>query len=159
MSGAIFIRPSDKENSTLCFDATCGAAPILEQCGGIVVEGCEAVASLGSVCRLGCSAGFEISVAEDQHCTLTQVGSLAVYSGQSVTCSPETQQDGQMSKSYCKMAATKAMLDCCELEGVKGVVCAANVPPTTCVVQCADIWEPLVEDCEKHLQDFQWMAI
>ena len=60
-----------------------------------------------------------------------------------------------MSESYCRMAATKAMLDCCELEGVEGVVCAANVSPTTCVVQCAEIWEPLVEDCEQHLQDFR----
>ena len=53
------------------------------------------------------------------------------------------------------MAATEAMLDCCELEGAEGVVCAANIPPTTCVVECAEIWEPLVEDCEEHLQDFQ----
>ena len=61
MSGAIFVRPSDSMNSTLiCFDATCSAAPILDQRGAIAVEGCEADAPLGSVCRLGCSAGFEI---------------------------------------------------------------------------------------------------
>eukprot|EP01051_Picozoa_sp_SAG22_P001958 SAG22_NODE_83_length_21704_cov_58.556584_1_plen_326_part_10 len=159
MTGAIFIRPSDSQNSTLiCFDATCGAAPILEQRGAIVVEGCEAGAPLGAVCRLGCSAGFEISAAEDGHCSLSEVGSLAVYTGHSVTCSPETEQNGQMSESYCRMAATEAMLDCCELENVEGVVCAADVPPTTCVVECAEIWEPLVEDCEQHLQDFQQLT-
>eukprot|EP01052_Picozoa_sp_SAG31_P001359 SAG31_NODE_46_length_30980_cov_226.095107_19_plen_430_part_00 len=159
MTGAVFVRPSDSANSTLiCFDATCGAAPILEQRGAIVVEGCEAGAPLGAVCRLGCAAGFEISAAEDGHCTLAEVGSLAVYSGQSVTCSPETEANGQMSESYCRMAATEAMLDCCELEGVEGVVCAAGVPPTTCVVECAEIWEPLVEDCEQHLQDFQQLT-
>eukprot|EP01050_Picozoa_sp_SAG11_P032718 SAG11_NODE_10770_length_806_cov_1.739745_1_plen_172_part_10 len=65
MTGAVFVRPSDSANSTLiCFDATCGAAPILNQRGAIVVEGCEAGAPLGSVCRLGCAAGFEISAAE-----------------------------------------------------------------------------------------------
>eukprot|EP01052_Picozoa_sp_SAG31_P009685 SAG31_NODE_514_length_14714_cov_78.431269_5_plen_428_part_00 len=159
MSEAIFIRPSDSQNTTLiCFDATCDAAPILDQRGAIVVEGCEAGAPLGSVCRLGCSAGFEISAAEDGHCMLAEVGSLAVYSGQSVTCSPETEANGQMSESYCRMAATEAMLDCCELEGVEGVICAADVPPTTCVVECAEIWEPLVEDCEQHLQDFQQLT-
>eukprot|EP01051_Picozoa_sp_SAG22_P007644 SAG22_NODE_546_length_9261_cov_18.423925_1_plen_444_part_10 len=161
MSGAIFIRPSDSTNSTLiCFDASCEAAPILDQRGAIVVEGCEAGAPLGSVCRLGCSAGFEISAAEDGHCSLSEVGALAVYTGHSVICSPETEQNGQMSESYCRMAATEAMLDCCELENVEGVVCAADihVPPTTCVVECAEIWEPLVEDCEQHLQDFQQLT-
>eukprot|EP01052_Picozoa_sp_SAG31_P026217 SAG31_NODE_2360_length_5872_cov_20.790230_2_plen_131_part_00 len=124
MSGAIFIRPSDSQNTTLiCFEATCDAAPILEQRGAIVVEGCEAGTSLGSVCRLGCAASFEIAAAEEGHCILAEVGSLAVYSGQSVTCSPETEVNGQMSESW--VAATSAMLDCCELEGVEGVVCAA----------------------------------
>ena len=89
MTGAIFIRPSDSQDSTLiCFDATCGAAPILEQRGAIVVEGCEAGAPLGAVCRLGCAAGFDILTAEDGHCSLAEVGSLAVYTGHSVTCSP-----------------------------------------------------------------------
>ena len=159
MTGATFIQSSDNEDQTLiCFDAACSASPILDQRGAIVVEGCEAGAPLGSICRLGCSAGFEISASEDGHCTLAAVGSLAVYSGQSVTCSPETEANGQMSESYCRMAATEAMLDCCELEGVEGAVCAADMPPTTCVVQCAEIWEPLVEDCEQHLQDFQQLT-
>ena len=80
-------------------------------------------ALVGPVCRLGCSDGFEISAAEDGYCTLAEIGSLAVYSDQSVTCPPEMEQNGQMLESYCKMVAT-------------------------CVVECAEIWEPLVEDCE-----------
>ena len=64
-----------------------------------------------------------------------------------------------MTASYCRMAATEAMLDCCELEGLEGVVCDAAVPPTTCVVECAELWEPLVEDCEEHLQDFQQLTV
>ena len=155
MTGAIFIQANDSQDSTLiCFDVTC-VAPILDQWGAVVVEGCEAGAPIGSICRLGCRSGFEISAAQDGHCTLAAVGSLAVFNGQSVTCSPETQANGQMSEAFCRMASTEAMLDCCELEGVEGVVCAADVPPTTCVVECAEIWEPLVEDCEQHLQDFQ----
>ena len=56
------------------------------------------------------------------------------------------------------MAATEAMLDCCELENVEGVVCAADIRPTTCVVECAELWEPLVEDSEEHLQDYQQLT-
>ena len=80
---------------------------------------------------LGCSAGFEILAVEDGHCTLTelaQVDSVAVYSGWSVTCSLETEANGQMSESYCRR---EAMLDFRELAGAEGVVCAADVPPTT----------------------------
>jgi hypothetical protein len=139
----------------VCFDATCDAAPILEQRGAIVLKGCAAGAPLGAVCRLGCTAGFENTADEDGHCTLSGVGTVAAYSGQSVTCAPEREQNGQMSEAYCRMAATEAQLDCCELENADGVVCSADVPPTQCVVACAEIWEPLAEDCEQHLADFQ----
>ena len=71
----------------------------------------------------------------------------------------ETEPNGQMTASYCRMAATEAMLDCCELEGLEGVICDAAAPPTTCVVECAELWEPLVEDCEEHLQDFQQLTV
>ena len=70
----------------------------------------------------------------------------------------ETEPNGQVTAFYCRMAATEAMLDCCELERVEGVVCAADIQPTTCVVECAELWEPLVEDCEEHLQDFQQLT-
>ena len=51
LSGAIFVRPSNSQTTTLiCFDATCDAPPILDQHGAIVMEGCELGASLGSVC-------------------------------------------------------------------------------------------------------------
>ena len=84
---------SDSQNSNLiCFN--CGVAPILEQRGVIVAEGCEAGAPLGSVRRMGWAAGFEIAAAEEGHCSLAEIGSLAVYSSQSVTCSPEAEANG-----------------------------------------------------------------
>ena len=156
ISGASFLAPSDSPDALLvCFDATCDAAPILEQRGAVVLKGCAAGAPLGAVCRLGCTAGFENTADEDGHCALSGVGTVAAYSGQSVACAPEREQNGQMSESYCRMAATEAQLDCCELENADGVVCSADVPPTQCVVACAELWEPLVEDCEQHLADFQ----
>ena len=49
----------------MCFDATCDAAPILEQRGAMVLKGCAAGAPLGAVCRLGCTTGFENTADED----------------------------------------------------------------------------------------------
>ena len=160
MSGAVFVSPSggSPDSKLLCFEATCAAAPILEQRGAVVLEGCTAGGQLDTVCRLGCTAGYKIAGAEDGHCTLSEVGTVAVYSGQTVTCSPETEPNGQMAASYCRMAATEAVLDCCELEHLEGTVCAEDIQPTTCVVECAELWEPLVEDCEQHLQDFQQLT-
>ena len=70
----------------------------------------------------------------------------------------ETEPNGQMTASYCRMAATEAMLDCCELEGLEGVVCAADTQPTTCLVECAELWEPLMENCDEHLQNYQYFT-
>ena len=194
MSGAIFVPPSggSPESMLLCFDASCGAAPVLEQRGAVVLEGCVAGGSLGAVCRLGCRAGYTMASAQDGQCTLSEVGTVAIYSGQTVACSPvrealdslmrslplrfcppsnssrltrscmgvcqETEPNGQMSAAYCQMAAAEAMLDCCELEHTEGVVCSAATPPATCVVECAELWEPLVEECGPHLQDFQQLT-
>ena len=90
MSGAIFVPPSggSPESMLLCFDASCGAAPVLEQRGAVVLEGCVAGGSLGAVCRLGCRAGYTMASAQDGQCTLSEVGTVAIYSGQTVACSP-----------------------------------------------------------------------
>jgi hypothetical protein len=111
----------------------------------VVVEGtCAAGGALGAVCRLGCTEGFEASGMVDGLCQLSEVGTVAGYSGQAIACTPEEGTDHRMSAAYCRTAASEAVLDCCELSneeaGTLGSTCSVEAPVTQCVVGCAEIW-------------------
>ena len=113
--------------------------------------------NLGAACRLGCRAGFEMSGAVDGRCELAGNGTSAAYVGMEVVCDPETDANGDYSEGYCSMAATEAVLDCCESlppDSPEAADCGEDHPPGTCSVGCAERWQPLKEGCERHLADF-----
>jgi hypothetical protein len=145
----------------LCFPTTCHP-PILEVRGSVVLAGCVDGGALDSVCRIGCTSGFEASAKVDGHCSLIGSGVEAEYIGQQVTCAPEVDLNGQVTEAYCIMAAQEAVLDCCEFVAVDSGApcqgsncCSADVLPTECPVECAERWLPLKENCEQYLVDFQ----
>ena len=136
-----------------CAEPVC-AAPAIDQIrGGVIVEGCAAGGSLGSVCRIGCMQGFEAAREEEGRCSLAGGGLLTEYVGQNVTCNPERNPDGTMSEAYCQLASTEAILDCCDA-ALGGQSCSRENPPTACTIECAEDWLPLFEDCEPFLGAF-----
>jgi hypothetical protein len=160
--------------------ATCLALDSERLERGVVVEsGCEGDGQPGALCRLGCSEGFEISNAADGRCTLNESGTTApegtelipadnggallclaaraaaVYEGQAATCRPETNLDGTMAESYCRLEESEAIRSCCDLGGAPAGTCGTNRPPETCHLECVELWLPLVEICGLYLAAYQ----
>ena len=85
---------------------------------------------------------------------MTGDGTNAEYMGQSVTCQPERDLNGQLSEGYCQMAAVDVILDCCNHAQETGA-CSDAHPPSKCTVPCAERWQPLTESCASYLTDYQ----
>jgi hypothetical protein len=154
------------QGNLICLDDTtlrCAAPQTATMARGVVVEAgtCEADGVQGSICRLSCSAGFQISDATDGRCILHDELGMAVYEGQAVTCEPQQNADGAMSESYCRLEESEIVRTCCVAADLErksdptfattvDVSCGTSHPPHTCDAACAGIWLPLVEDCEQY---------
>jgi hypothetical protein len=154
-----WLPPVNGDGAQLCFDVTC-KAPVWPQENGVVVEsGCQARGVVGSLCRLGCQEGYKLTEGVDGHCVAKLEGSAVVsqYQGQEVTCQPEQNADGTMAESYCRLEEAESILNCCELATSRspGVACSTDQPPADCSVGCAEVWLPLVENCEQYLANRQ----
>lgn len=159
----------------LCFELTCPAVEVAALSPGQVVEsGCDEDGRVEAPCRLSCQEGYEASAVTEGVCTARWIHeeevAVAEYVGQSVTCSPEKNADGTMAESYCQMEKVEVILDCCELQAAgagdgssessadSSSSCGTDQPPSTCSVECAERWNPLVEDCGAYLAEYQVLS-
>ena len=115
---------------------------------------CAPGGALDSICRLGCSEGYEASHIAEGRCLPRWFAhdevAVAEYTGQNVTCTPEMNKDGSMAESWCRMERDEALRSCCASAGSSEPACGPDAPPQACELPCAEVWLPLSRSCEQY---------
>ena len=158
-ASAAIAAPAADEPLLLCFDVAC-PAPILTEYSregeGVVTEigTCAPGGALDSICRLGCSEGYQATNIIEGRCLPRWFArdevATAEYVGQNVTCVPEMNHDGSMGESWCRMEKNEALRNCCASAGNAEAACLAS-GPQACELACAEVWLPLSRSCEQYL--------